>query len=198
MMRKKTDRRFGALLVLEDFLNGRIHRFLKTGTASPEEIEALRAELISDLLPIITLAVGGYRRFKRSKKTAAAEQMEITLALLCKKINDMKAAQGMIAIRELKITPNRRLQSRAQGIFSWGAGDWIIELIFARPGSLRENLYAHVAAGLVSGELARLRRCPYCQTFFIAPQPRMTFCPGHARLYYDRPKKRKELIHGHQ
>jgi hypothetical protein len=83
--------------------------------------------------------------------------------------------------------PARRLLNIEQGAFSWGAGKWIIKTEFETPSAYncRTYLYGVIAEGLVTGELARLRQCGYCQVFFIAPQPRVTFCLGHGRLYYD-------------
>lgn len=179
--------------VIEDFLNGKIHRFLSIGAASDQEIESVRAEVIDDLTPITSLEHGA-KRFKRKEREAAVEGMDAYLAHLCLKINQLKAAPGLIGLGgRPKINLKRRLQSRTQGVFSWGAGDWKILFVLAQPSGLRQTIYAHIAAGLVSGEMARLRRCGYCGKFFIASQSRMTFCPktDHARLFYDQADGKK-------
>lgn len=199
--RKRLDQMFSPLVPLEDFLNklNRIESRINVGSSLPEDLEALRAELIEDLSPIADLSEGGYKRFKRSEKVAAAKRMETHLEYLCEKITSLEGLRPVFEVWTRKLKTNRRLQSRAQGIFSWSVGDWVIRLNFSmdspsRPTlpDPRRDLYAIVAAGLLSGELARLRRCGYCKDFFIAPQPRMTFCRGHARLYYDRPSQRPE------
>jgi hypothetical protein len=86
-------------------------------------------------------------------------------------------------------------------IFSWGtgqgAGRWIVMQDFVpqfdanRPETC---LYAIIARGLISGELALLRRCPHCKKFFLAPDPRTRFLPGHMRLYYDEPSRAKVRV----
>jgi hypothetical protein len=176
---------------------------------SSSEEESLRAELIEDLSPIADLRKSGSARFKRSGKLAAAERIQSQLDYLCEKINDLEGLRPVLRVDRRAIKADRRLQSRAQGVFSWGAGEWIVRLDFtdiSRSRDERKNLwqsqyrwapprttlYGYIAAGLISGELARLRRCGYCTRFFIAPEPRMTFCPhtNHGRLYYDRPRQR--------
>lgn len=201
---------FSQLAALVEFLSGEIDRseygwnsslpqsVLEMGSS---EEEALRAELIEDLSPIANLSKKGSARFKGSEKLAAADRIEKHLHYLCEKINKLEGIQPVLAVDPRAIKANRRLQSRAQGVFSWGAGDWIIHLDFTFPsrswdeyhwGPPRVALYGCIAAGLISGELARLRQCGWCSKFFIAPESRMTFCPNtdHARLYYDRPKQR--------
>jgi hypothetical protein len=156
------------------------------------------------LSPIADLPKNGSTRFKPSGKLAAAGRIEAQLKYLCEKINNLEGIRPVLAVNPRTIKTNRRLQSRSQGVFSWGAGDWIIHLEFTVIRSWEEYawapprlaLYGWIAAGLISGELARLRRCGYCAEFFIAPEPRMAFCPhtDHARLYYDRPKQRAKEV----
>ena len=83
--------------------------------------------------------------------------------------------------------PVRRLLNFEQGIFSWGEGKWMVKMLFnAIQGYNPErDFYGDIAEGLMTGELARLRQCAYCKTFFVAQQPRVSFCPGHARKYHD-------------
>jgi hypothetical protein len=191
--KKEPKKLYTALVPLEDFLNGHIHWMIEGSVNSTEDIEALRTELIDDLSPITNLPEGGSARFRRSEKIAAAKRMEAHLEHLCEKITNMDGLRPVFVVESSRLIPNRRLQSKAQGVFSWSVGEWVIRLRFGVDHSaLRRELYAFVADGLVAGELARLRRCGYCQRFFIAPQARMAFCPGHARLYYDRPSQRPE------
>lgn len=184
-----------ALVPVVEFLNeGKSRWLLHARSLSVDEIEALRTELISDLLPIAEPTTYGYEKFKRSEKVAAVKRMTDHLDFLCEKINDLGELRPVFESGLVKQNLSKRLQGRAQGIFAWGAGEWLVDLNFTvqEHASERYELYGRVAAGLVSGELARLRRCGYCRRFFIAPQARMTFCPGtdHARLYYDRPSQR--------
>jgi hypothetical protein len=203
-------RGFSQLVSLEEFLNGEIDRdpilsFSNLPASalkmSSSEEGALRAELIQDLLPIADLSQNGSARFKQSEKLASAKRIEKHLRYLCKKINSLPELRPVFQVspREPKI--NRRPQSRTQGVFSWGTGEWVVQFgLTFEPAfgqyyegwAPRVALYGYIAAGLVTGELARLRRCGYCAKFFIAPEPRMTFCPytDHGRLYYDRPSQR--------
>jgi hypothetical protein len=199
--RKLVDQMFSPLVPLEDFLNAKSSRWVNMfiGPISQKDSETLRAELINDFLPITNGPPSGSGKLKRAEKLAAVKQMESHLRYLCKKITGMEGLRPVFEVLPGKINLDRRLQSRAQGVFSWSSGDWIIELNFSTDSphgkttaAARRDAYAYVGTGLTSGELARLRRCGYCGRFFIAPQPRMTFCPGtdHARLYYDRPSER--------
>jgi len=91
--------------------------------------------------------------------------------------------------------PVRRLLNFEQGIFSWGEGKWMVKMDFSAGlgYSPERDFYGIIAEGLMTGELARLRQCAYCQVFFVAQQPRVTFCPGHARKYYDMLKSHPEM-----
>lgn len=197
---KVRDRMFSALVPLEHFLNGKIHWLISIGSTSAKMLDRIRAELINDLAPITDSFDVGSKRFKTSERKAAAKRMAAHLEYLCEKITSLEGLRPIFEVESEELRVNRRLQSRGQGIFSWGIGDWVIGMSFTfdspsgwRSIDPRRDLYAYIATGLISGELARLRRCGYCRKFIIADQPRMTFCPGHARLYYDRPSQRRAL-----
>jgi hypothetical protein len=57
--------------------------------------------------------------------------MEVHLDFLCEKINRLEGFRPLLLVAESgKLKINRRLQSRAQGVFSWSVGDWIVRVNF--------------------------------------------------------------------
>ena len=162
-----------------------IHRDLSLG--SIENLKVVQIELIEVLSPIASVPDGGLNRFKRF-----GGKMQHYLESLIQKINLLRFETRFKLLsgqKELFGFPNtaRQLISREQGIFSWGS-EWIVKTEFSAGigYSPRRDFYGMIAEGLITGELARLRRCPCCQMFFVPVDPRARYLPGHARVYHDK------------
>ena len=118
--------------------------------------------------------------------------MQAYLQSLIDKINNIRFVARFVLLsgrKELFGFSNtaRQLLGRDQGIFSWGS-EWIVKTEFSAgiAYSPRRDFYGMIAEGFVTGELARLRRCPCCQTFFVPADSRAKYLPGHTRLYHDK------------
>jgi hypothetical protein len=165
------------------------YRDFERGTVD-ENLKPLQSELIEALSPIAQLPEGGQKRFKRRERRQAAERTKSHLVSLLGILDWLKFEP------RFKLLPAKgKINRNREGVFSWGAGRWIVKMDFSAgiPYDPKRDFYGIIAEGLMTGELARLRQCAYCKVYFVAEQPRVRFCPGHARKYYDMIKFHPEL-----
>jgi hypothetical protein len=76
----------------------------------------------------------------------------------------------------------------------------MVEMEFAvdRSKTVASDFYFYglIIEACMTGEIRKLRHCPHCGVFFMAAEFRQVFCnPGHARLYYDNPKRAKDRVY---
>ncbi len=166
-----------------------IHRDLSVGSLG--HLESIRQGLIADLLPIAESPAAPLTR----------HQIRGYLEDLTGKLNQMKFEARFNISEEVKKDTPRGGRNRGQR-FSRGLGEWMITIDFSAgvPYAPSRDFYGMIAEGLVSGALALLRRCPYCQRFFTAKSPREIFCvpkhgPRHSRLYYDELERAKQRVY---
>jgi hypothetical protein len=177
-----------------DNISGELHRLIHNDLSlgSLENLKILQTEILEALSPIAEPPAG----FTRAR-------MQVHLNSLIDKIHRLHFEPRFIPLAGGQklfglANPARQLLNREQGVFSRGAGEWIVRLEFSvGPGYAPErDFYASIAEGLVSGELTMLRRCPYCRIFFVAKESRQLFCAReHGRLYYDDPTRAKERVY---
>jgi len=88
-----------------------------------------------------------------------------------------------------KSNPAHRLLNLSQRLIEWGEGQWIVTMDFDCGFPIynpRADFYGIIAEGLMTGELANLRRCPLCGVFFLAHhRSRIFCCEEHVRKYHD-------------
>lgn len=94
--------------------------------------------------------------------------------------------------------PARDLLGAEQGILEWLDGQWIVKMDFDPNFSKNPPLidfYGMIAEGLLTGGIARVRRCPHCRVFFVAVENRERFCKRqHSREYHDDPIRAKARV----
>jgi len=169
-------------------IGGELHMIIHRDLNSPSfgTLRALKAELIEILSPITLIPDGGMKKGK----------LLAHLQMLIKKLNLLRLELRFILLsgnKKLELcgikipNPTRQLLNREQGIFSLGS-EWIVKTDFSAgiAYSPRRDFYGMIAEGLLTGELAKLRRCPCCRVFFTTTDPRRKYLPQHTRIYHDK------------
>jgi hypothetical protein len=156
---------------------------------SGNSLEALQTELIEVLLPITEA------KWRSKSSRPMRIRMQDYLVRLVATLNEFHFETRFNLLsgdkRLFDLTNSARAlvsrDKRHQGIFAWGS-EWIVRMAFSAGSGYapRRDFFGLIAEGMISGELALLRRCPCCRTFFVAHDPRSKFMPGHTRFYYDK------------
>jgi hypothetical protein len=203
--RGKKRARYGSRLdLLVEFLNldvdsaqhasSELRALIRYNLDSPENLKALQSELLEVLLPIAKPPAGFGR-----------EKMQAHLISLCDRIHRLRLEIRFIPLSGSpklfgRHNPARQLISREQRVFAAAGGQWIVKPEFSvglglGRGESKKLLYTILADGLIFGDLAMIRLCDYCRTFFVAKELRQIFCtPAHGRLYWDDPARAKKRV----
>jgi hypothetical protein len=180
---------------------------------SREEEQHLRAELIQDISPLLEVQksklIGRNRRSSDGTGTGRSYRYPDLQALIAK-INTIGLTPSWYvdfdqpfplvtrADGSMVVAPNLKTVHSDLGadrkILKFGPGDkWVVRSIFdiTKP---REFFYGNLVTALQSGDFTRLRRCPECSRFFIAPKqtgPRRVYCSVECTDAADKEPARK-------
>lgn len=157
--------RFRELRLLADFLN-----------SAPDK--NLREELLSDMLPLLS------ERHSPSPALALAQKLNsMDLTVRCVPVLDPKSKA--ISRFSFSVTPSDpSLAPRLHDALRTALANkprLRARVFNALAPTLRNpadcaQIYATLASALQSGDFNRLRRCPTCETFFVALDHRKRFC----------------------
>jgi hypothetical protein len=151
------------------------------------EAQRLRDQLVKDLLPLIDGDAGEGQPWRHldhlvDKISGMGLQPKWRIDPGEKRVHE---AQFQLTPGKLRYVAGteREVTNRAfrhlgpdQRILLLHRTKWIIRRWYPDTAPARERLYWAIISALENGELARLRRCPKCETYFLAEDLKRRFC----------------------
>lgn len=189
-----------------DFLNRQNPRgyhmlWQKNKRLTPYDVDALRDEILNDLLPLIDLEIEQKLLPPVKKEMWAVQSQRYRIKKFLSKLNNIgfRWEWELLEHKDEKATsPHGSFRSNSAEKFSvermiqFGGFQWPVGMKLGHDGSSRSRLYRFILQLFESGILDRFRSCRNCKKIFFQDR-RSECCSPSCKRAYDRKNTAKRL-----